>query len=153
LTAGISAGEPYAPLHREAEEAWGAGPPASCRGLAIAPTSETLLKREKKYLLKSKLGHNSFLYWGRVKGKIDMLSLLSRLIPDLSQTIARFPVAVLVSLFLFVYANLDVSGYISDGFKSENPVYLAGAAAFMAAGALHYFALGRGLSRGVEFIL
>jgi hypothetical protein len=82
-----------------------------------------------------------------------MLKRLSRLIPDLSQTVARFPVPVIVSLALFVYANLDVSHYLSDGFAAENPVYLAGAAAFMAAGALHYFALGRRLGRGVDFLL
>ncbi|MBL8905912.1 MAG: hypothetical protein JNM20_04470, partial [Rhizobiales bacterium] len=82
-----------------------------------------------------------------------MSKRLSRLIPDLSQTVARFPAAILVSLALFVYANLDIAGYLSDGFKAENPVYLAGAAAFMAAGSLHYFALGRGLGRGAGFLL
>lgn len=82
-----------------------------------------------------------------------MLSRLSRLIPDLSQTVARFPVAVLVSLCLFVYANLDVANYASDGFEAANPIYLAGAAAFMAAGAMHYFALGRGLGSLMEFLL
>jgi len=82
-----------------------------------------------------------------------MLERLSRLIPDLSQTVARFPVAVLVSVLLFAYANLDIAKYAKDGWETDNPVYLAGAAAFMAGGALHYFALGRGLARGTDILL
>jgi len=82
-----------------------------------------------------------------------MLKRLSRLIPDLSQTVARFPVPVLVSVLLFIYANLDIANYVQEGWESNNPVYLAGAAAFMAGGALHYFALGRGLARGTDILL
>ncbi|MFO0990788.1 MAG: DUF4153 domain-containing protein [Hyphomicrobiales bacterium] len=82
-----------------------------------------------------------------------MLSRLSRLIPDLSQTAARFPVPVLISLLLVVYANLDIARYVEEGWNADNPVYLAGASAFMAAGALHYFALGRGIGAGLSFLL
>ncbi|MBL8895898.1 MAG: hypothetical protein JNJ53_14945 [Rhizobiales bacterium] len=48
-------------------------------------------------------------------GKIEMLSRLSRLIPDLSQTAARFPVPVLISILLVIYANLDIAGYLEEG--------------------------------------
>src|SRR5262245_50617172 len=82
-----------------------------------------------------------------------MLKRLSSLIPDLSQTIARFPVPVLISVILCIYANLDVAGYVYDGFESDNPIYLAGSASFIAAGAAHYFAMGRDFGRGTDFLL
>ena len=86
-------------------------------------------------------------------GETEMLSRLSRLIPDLSQTAGRFPVPALISILLVIYANLDMAGYLEEGWNADNPVYLAGASAFMAAGALHYFALGRGIAAGLSFLL
>lgn len=78
---------------------------------------------------------------------------LHRLVPDLSASLARFPVPALVSVLLFVYGNLDIAGIASEGIRSDNQVYLGGAAAFMAAGAAHYFAQSRGLSRFSELLL
>jgi len=78
---------------------------------------------------------------------------LHRLVPDLSASLARFPVPALLSVLLCVYANLDVATLVSNGTVSDNQVYLGGAAAFMAAGAAHYFAQGRGLSRLTELLL
>ena len=34
---------------------------------------------------------------------------LHRLVPDLSASLARFPIPVLISVLLAVYANLDVT--------------------------------------------
>ncbi len=78
---------------------------------------------------------------------------LHRLVPDLSASLARFPVPALISVLLCVYGNLDVATIVSNGTVSDNQVYLGGAAAFMAAGAAHYFAQGRGLSRLTELLL
>ena len=78
---------------------------------------------------------------------------LHRLVPDLSDSLARFPVPALVSVLLCVYGNLDVATIVSDGYMSGNQVYLGGTAAFMAAGAAHYFAQSRGMSRLAELIL
>lgn len=78
---------------------------------------------------------------------------LHRLVPDLSAALARFPVPALLSVLLCVYANLDVATLVSNGTISDNQVYLGGAAAFMAAGAAHYFAQSRGMSRLAELLL
>lgn len=78
---------------------------------------------------------------------------LHRLVPDLSAALARFPVPALLSVLLCVYANLDVATLVSDGTVSDNQVYLGGAAAFMAAGAAHYFAQSRAMSRAAELLL
>lgn len=78
---------------------------------------------------------------------------LHRLVPDLSASLARFPVPALVSVLLCVYGNLDVATIVSDGYMSGNQVYLGGTAAFMAAGAAHYFAQSRGMSRLAELLL
>jgi hypothetical protein len=78
---------------------------------------------------------------------------LHHLVPDLSASLARFPVPALISVLLCVYGNLDVATIVSNGTVSDNQVYLGGAAAFMAAGAAHYFAQGRGLSRLTELLL
>ena len=70
---------------------------------------------------------------------------LHRLVPDLSASLARFPIPALISVLLAVYANLDVADVVSNGDESGNQVYLGGAAAFIAAGAAHYFAQSRNL--------
>ncbi len=75
---------------------------------------------------------------------------LHRLVPDLSASLARFPVPALISVLLAIYANLDVAEVVSNGTGSDNQVYLGGAAAFIAAGAAHYFAQSRSLARPAE---
>lgn len=84
---------------------------------------------------------------------MSLADRLHRLVPDLSASLARFPVPAAVSVLLFVYANLDVADAVSDGASSGNQVYLGGAAAFMAAGAAHLFAQCRDLSRVAGLIL
>jgi hypothetical protein len=78
---------------------------------------------------------------------------LHRLVPDLSASLARFPIPALISVLLAVYANLDVGDVVSSGDERDNQVYLGGAAAFIAAGAGHYFAQSRNLSRFAEIIM
>jgi hypothetical protein len=78
---------------------------------------------------------------------------LHRLVPDLSASLARFPVPALISVLLAIYANLDVAKIVSNGDQAENQVYLGGAAAFIAAGAAHYFAQSRNVSRFTEIIM
>ena len=78
---------------------------------------------------------------------------LHRLVPDLSAALGRFPIPALISVLLFIYANLDVADAVSDGSQSGNHVYLGGAAAFLAAGAGHYFVQARGFARLPEILL
>ena len=78
---------------------------------------------------------------------------LYRLVPDLSAPLARFPIPALISVLLAVYANLDVADVVSNGDESGNQVYLGGAAAFIAAGAAHYFAQSGNLSRFAEIAM
>lgn len=78
---------------------------------------------------------------------------LHRLVPDLSAALARFPIPALISVLLFIYANLDAGDVVSGGGESGNQVYLGGAAAFLAAGAAHYFGRGRNMARAAEIIL
>ena len=82
---------------------------------------------------------------------MSVLQRLPRLIPDLSAMLARFPVPAIASVVLTVYAHLDIAKIVSDGMHAGNHVYLGGAAAFIAGGAAHYFAQGRGLGRAAEF--
>lgn len=85
---------------------------------------------------------------------MSLADRLHRLVPDLSATLARFPVPALISALLTIYANLDVAEVLADGIGTDNnQVYLGGAAAFIAAGAAHYFAQGRGLSRATGFAI
>jgi Domain of unknown function (DUF4153) len=74
---------------------------------------------------------------------MSLAGRLSRLVPDLSETLARFPIAALISVLLFVYAQFDIAYMVSDGNKPDNQVYLGGAAAFIAATAGHYFGQSR----------
>ncbi|MGE0240985.1 MAG: DUF4153 domain-containing protein [Parvibaculaceae bacterium] len=84
---------------------------------------------------------------------MSLAGRLSRLVPDLSETLARFPVPALISVLLVVYANLDIADIADDGSQSGNYVYLGGAAAFLAAGAAHYFAQSRTLPKLTEIII
>jgi hypothetical protein len=70
---------------------------------------------------------------------MSLAGRLSRLVPDLSETVAHFPTPALISVLLFIYAQLDIAFVVSDGNQPGNHVYLGGAAAFIAAGAAHYF--------------
>lgn len=74
----------------------------------------------------------------------------SRLLPDLSATIADFPVPALIAFLLFLYVQLDIGGIVRDGSAAGNRVYLTGAAAFIASGAAHYFGRGRRYSRSED---
>jgi Domain of unknown function (DUF4153) len=69
---------------------------------------------------------------------------LQNLIPDLTDTLRRFPVAVLAAVVLCTYANVwfDILWYA----KNWSEIY-SGCAAFLAGGASHLWAEGRGLSR------
>ena len=84
---------------------------------------------------------------------MSLAGRLSRLVPDLSETLARFPIPALVSVLLFIYAQLDIVENVSDGYLAGNYVYLGGAAAFLASGAAHYFGMSRNMPRLVEIIL
>ncbi len=47
---------------------------------------------------------------------------LHRLVPDLSASLARFPVPALISVLLCVYGNLDVATSVSNGTVADNEV-------------------------------
>jgi hypothetical protein len=84
---------------------------------------------------------------------MSLAGRLSRLVPDLSETLARFPVPALISVLVFIYAQLDIADVVSDGGMSGNHVYLGAAAAFLAAGAAHYFGQSRNMPKLTEIIL
>lgn len=84
---------------------------------------------------------------------MSLAGRLSRLVPDLSETLARFPIPALISVLVFIYAELDVANVVSDGTEAGNYVYLGAAAAFLAAGAAHYFGQSRNLSKLTEIII
>lgn len=70
-------------------------------------------------------------------------SRISRLIPDLSVTIARFPACVLAAIAMCIVGNLEAAE--SSSFSTDElwRAYFAGTAAFLAGGAGHLFALAR----------
>jgi hypothetical protein len=82
---------------------------------------------------------------------------IGRLMPDLSQTILRFPIPVLISVALAIVANLDVAGVIdlqtfrwdrhTAGQYSAEQVYGALVSGFLAAGVAHLYAESRHWSR------
>lgn len=84
---------------------------------------------------------------------MSLADRLNRLVPDLSASLVRFPVAALVSVLVAIYANLDIAEALSDGFAFGNQVYLGGAAAFIAALAGHYFAQSHKFARSVELLI
>jgi hypothetical protein len=84
---------------------------------------------------------------------MSLADRLHRLVPDLSASLARFPIAALISVLVAIYANLDIAEILSDGFSHGNQVYLGGAAAFIAALAGHYFAQSRKFGRPVELLI
>ncbi|MCY6381349.1 DUF4153 domain-containing protein [Hoeflea prorocentri] len=78
---------------------------------------------------------------------------LGRLLPDLSQTLYRFPVPVAFSVSVFIIGTLQIAGVISPGSIYEpndhshrlfaEPLYGALASAFLASGAAHLYAESR----------
>ena len=84
---------------------------------------------------------------------MSLADRLHRLVPDLSASLLRFPIAALTAIFLTVYANLDIASEITGGFESGNQVYLSGAAAFIAALAGHFFAQARKFERPIEALI
>jgi hypothetical protein len=84
---------------------------------------------------------------------MSLVDRLHRLVPDLSASLARFPIAAPISVLVAIYANLDIAETLSDGFSYGNQVYLGGAAAFIAALAGHYFAQSHKLGRPVELLI
>lgn len=80
---------------------------------------------------------------------MNLAARLQRLLPDLAAALLRFPVPAALSLGLCIYLNLD-GGFFSD---DDFPVLLGAAAAFLASGAAHLFAEGRGLSRPTNLLL
>ncbi len=80
---------------------------------------------------------------------MKLAALLDKLVPDLASTVARFPVPALLSILLCLYLNVSgISGGDDTGY-----VAMGAAAAFLAAGAAHLFAEGRGLSRPTGLLL
>ncbi len=67
-------------------------------------------------------------------------SRLERLLPDLSRTVARFPVPVAASVALCVYSNLETAELFQRGHDENTRVIAALAAAFFASGAAHLHA-------------
>lgn len=84
---------------------------------------------------------------------MSLAGRLSRLVPDLSETLARFPIPALISVLAFIYAQLDIADVVSNGSEAGNHVYLGAAAAFLAAGAAHYFGQSRNLPKLTEIII
>jgi hypothetical protein len=84
---------------------------------------------------------------------MSLAGRLSRLVPDLSDTLTRFPIPALISVLIFIHAQLDIADIVSGGDEPGNHVYLGGAAAFVAAGAAHYFGQSRGLPKVAELAL
>lgn len=78
---------------------------------------------------------------------MNLLNRLESFLPDLFATLVRFPVPVLVAVATAVYGQVFDVRIFDD-------TYLAiGTLAFLASGAVHLFAEGRGLSRGTGLLL
>ncbi len=80
---------------------------------------------------------------------MGLAARLEKLIPDLSAALLRFPVSALYSILLCAYLNIEEIG----GASWDDDIAYAGAAAFLASGAGHFFAEGRGLSRAANLIV
>ena len=74
---------------------------------------------------------------------------LERLVPDLSAALLRFPVPALYSILLCGWLNIEEIG----GSSWDEKIAYAAAAGFLASGAAHFFAEGRGLSRATNLIV
>ena len=74
---------------------------------------------------------------------------LEKLIPDLAAALLRFPVPALYSILLCAWLNIEEIG----GSSWDEKIAYAAAAGFLASGAAHFFAEGRGLSRPANLIV
>jgi len=74
---------------------------------------------------------------------MSLSSRISRLVPDLAATIARYPACVLTAVVLCVLFNLEAGDIIHFARDEVARIMFSGAAAFLAGGAGHLFALGR----------
>ena len=74
---------------------------------------------------------------------MSLSSRVSRLVPDLAATLERFPACVLAAVALCIIANLEAGDITKFDQDELARIYFAGAAAFLAGGAGHLFALGR----------
>src|SRR4029079_12115542 len=84
---------------------------------------------------------------------MSLADRMHRLVPDLSASLLRFPIAALTAISLTVYANLDIASEITGGFETGNQVSLSGAGAFNAALAGHFFAQARKFERPIEALI
>ena len=80
---------------------------------------------------------------------MGLAARLERLIPDLSAALLRFPVPSLYSILLCAYLNIEEIG----GSSWDEKIAYAAAAGFLASGAAHFFAEGRGLARPANLII
>jgi hypothetical protein len=71
---------------------------------------------------------------------MTIVARLQKLVPDLARTIGRFPGPVIASLFSCVVANLQIAERNSAADNWYEHLLWAGAAAFIASGAVHLFA-------------
>ena len=79
---------------------------------------------------------------------MGLAARFEKLVPDLSQTFLRFPVAALFSVALCAYVNVE--GATSD---HDGQVMAGAASAFIAAGAAHLFSESRKLPRVTSMLL
>ncbi len=81
---------------------------------------------------------------------MGLAAKLDKFIPDLSATLARFPVPAAVAVALCVYFNIVAAGSFND---ETGLVAAGGAAAFIASGAAHLLAEGNRWSRMAGILL
>jgi hypothetical protein len=81
---------------------------------------------------------------------MGLVSRFERLVPDLSATLARFPMPSLAAVLLWLWLIADL---VNGGSSFDQYKIWAGSAAFTAAGALHLFSEGRGYSNAISTIL
>lgn len=84
---------------------------------------------------------------------MSLSSRVSRLVPDLAATLERFPACVLSALALCIVFNLEAGDVFSFDRDELARISFAGAAAFLAGGAAHLFALGRAWASGRSALL
>ncbi len=76
------------------------------------------------------------------------ISLFSRFLPDLEMIARRFPVSVLVCVFMFVFVGLEIEDIVNfNDRQTLQHIYQGGVAAFLASGGVHLLAQWREWSR------
>jgi Domain of unknown function (DUF4153) len=81
---------------------------------------------------------------------MGLATRLEKLVPDLAAALMRFPVSAAISILLCIYVNLVAVG---GNFDDDGYVIAGAAAAFIGAGAAHFFAEGRALSRTTSILI